>query len=162
MHLRPATAADAAVCAALYAPYVTDRWTSFEIDPPDEAEMARRIAAYSATHAWLIAEDADGTFLGYAYASPHRTREAYKTSVDVAVYVSPAATGRGVGKALYAELFTQLAAKGYHAAYAGIAIPNPASEALHRAVGFTPVGVYKEVGWKMGGWRDVGWWQRLL
>jgi L-amino acid N-acyltransferase YncA len=160
--IRPATAADAVACAALYAPFVTDSWVSFEIDPPDEAEMARRIAAYSATHAWLIAKDEGGAFLGYAYASRHRIREAYQTSVDVAVYVSEAAQGRGVGKALYAELFAELAAKGYHAAYAGIAIPNPGSEALHRAVGFTPVGVYREVGWKMGGWRDVGWWQRLL
>jgi L-amino acid N-acyltransferase YncA len=100
--------------------------------------------------------------LGYAYASPHRTREAYRTSVDVAVYVSDAAKGRGVGKALYAALFEALATQGYHAAYAGITIPNPASEALHRAVGFIPVGIYREVGWKMGGWRDVGWWQRLL
>jgi L-amino acid N-acyltransferase YncA len=161
VRIRPATAADAPSCAALYAPYVTDGWVSFEIEPPDEAEMARRIAAYAATHGWLIAE-ADGAFLGYAYASPHRTREAYQTSVDVAVYVNAAAQGRGVGKALYAALFADLGAKGYHAAYAGIAIPNAPSEALHRAVGFTPVGIYREVGWKMGAWRDVGWWQRLL
>lgn len=162
MLIRVATAADAAACAALYAPYVTDSWVSFEIDPPDAAEMAHRIVTYSATHAWLIAEDESGAVLGYAYASPHRTREAYRTSVDAAVYVGEAAKRRGVGKALYAELFARLAGLGYHAAYAGITIPNPASEALHRAVGFTPVGVYREVGWKMGGWRDVGWWQRLL
>jgi phosphinothricin acetyltransferase len=161
MRLRSATAADAAACAALYAPYVTESWVSFEIDPPDTAEMARRIAAYSATHAWLIAE-AEGQFLGYAYASPHRSREAYQTSVDVAVYVNAAAQGRGVGKALYAALFDSLVAKGVHAAFAGIAIPNVPSEALHQSVGFTPVGVYREVGWKLGGWRDVGWWQRLL
>jgi L-amino acid N-acyltransferase YncA len=159
--VRPATPDDAADCAALYAPYVTDSWVSFEIAPPDEGEMARRIADYSVSHAWLIAE-ADGEFLGYAYASPHRTREAYQTSVDVAVYVATAAAGCGVGKALYAALFSALAAKGYHAAYAGIAMPNPASEALHKACGFTPVGVYREVGWKLGAWRDVGWWQRLI
>lgn len=70
--------------------------------------------------------------------------------------------GKGVGRALYEALFAGLKARGFHAAYAGIAMPNPASEGVHKAMGFTPVGIYREVGWKMGGWRDVGWWQRLL
>ncbi len=122
--------------------------------------MARRIAEYSASHAWLVAE-LDGTVVGYAYGSPHRTRAAYDSSCDVAVYVDPAHGRQGVGRALYAELLERLS-ETCHAAFAGIALPNAASIGLHEAMGFTPVGVYREVGWKMGGWRDVGWWQRLL
>lgn len=122
--------------------------------------MARRIAEYGASHAWLVAE-IDGQVAGYAYGSPHRTRAAYASSCDVAVYVDPARSRRGVGGALYAELLEVLG-ETYHAAFAGIALPNEASVGLHEAMGFTPVGVYREVGWKMGGWRDVGWWQRLL
>ena len=133
---------------------------SFELEPPDEVEMARRIATYSASHAWLVAE-VGGVVAGYAYGSPHRERAAYASSCDVAVYVDPAQARQGVGRALYGELLPLLAGK-YHAAFAGIALPNDASIGLHEAMGFTPVGTYREVGWKMGGWRDVGWWQRLL
>lgn len=162
MDLRPADPArNAARCAAIYRPFVTDGWTSFETEPPDEAEMARRIADYGASHAWLVAER-DGTVVGYAYGSPHRTRAAYSSSCDVAVYVDPACARQGIGRALYERLLPELAARGLHAAFAGIALPNPGSIALHQAAGFTPVGIYREVGWKCGGWRDVGWWQRLL
>ncbi len=123
--------------------------------------MARRIEANTSTHNWVIA-DIDGAVAGYAYGSQHRTREAYQTSCDVAVYVEPRFAKQGVGRALYTELFSSLKARGFHAAFAGIALPNPGSIGLHEAMGFTPVGIYREVGWKMGGWRDVGWWQRLL
>jgi phosphinothricin acetyltransferase len=160
--IRAATAADAAACAAIYRPFVTDNWVSFEIEPPDEAEMAARIAAHGASHAWLVALGENGTLLGYAYGSPHRSRAAYATSCDVAVYVDPARARRGIGRALYGALLPLLRERGGHAAFAGIALPNDASIALHEAMGFAPLGVYREVGWKMGGWRDVGWWQRLL
>jgi phosphinothricin acetyltransferase len=158
--VRPAGPNDAAACAAIYAPFVEGSWISFELEPPDGAEMARRIASYSASHAWLVAEVC-GVVAGYAYGSPHRERAAYASSCDVAVYVAPDHARQGIGRALYGELLPLLAEK-YHAAFAGIALPNDASIALHRAMGFTPVGVYHEVGWKMGGWRDVGWWQRRL
>ena len=152
---------DAAACAAIYAPFVRDTCISFELDPPGSENMARRIATYGASHAWLVAE-VDGQLAGYAYGSPHRERAAYASSCDVAVYVDPAHSRRGIGRALYAALFPLLAQKGSHAAFAGIALPNEASIGLHEAMGFTPVGIYREVGWKLGGWRDVGWWQRLL
>ena len=122
--------------------------------------MAWRIRDYGASHGWLVAE-AGGHVAGYAYGSTHRTRAAYASSCDVAVYVDPAHARQGFGRALYGELLRLLGAK-YHAAFAGIALPNEASVGLHEAMGFTPVGIYREVGWKMGGWRDVGWWQRLL
>ena len=162
IQIRPATTADAARCAAIYRPFVTDNWVSFELDPPDEAEMAERIATYGASHAWLIAEAPDGMIAGYAYASPHRSRAAYATSIDVAVYVDPAFARNGIGRALYEALFPLMRDKGFHAAFAGIALPNEGSIGLHEAVGFTLIGIYREVGWKMDGWRDVGWWQRLL
>lgn len=161
MIIRAATSVDAVRCAEIYRPFVTDGWVSFELEPPDTAEMARRISAYSATHDWLVAE-IENQVAGYAYGSPHRTREAYATSCDVGIYIDPAFARRGVGRALYGQLLPSLKALGYHAAFAGIALPNPASIGLHEAFGFEPAGIYREVGWKMGGWRDVGWWQRLL
>ena len=161
VRIRPATSADASACAEIYAPYVTGSWVSFEVDPPSDAEMTVRIANYGASHAWLVAQ-IDGAVAGYAYGSPHRAREAYSTSADVAVYISPAFARAGIGGKLYDALFLMLKERKLHAAFAGIALPNDASIALHEAKGFTPVGIYREVGWKMGGWRDVSWWQRLL
>ena len=159
--IRPALAArDAAACTAIYAPFVTDSVASFELEPPDEAEMARRISEYGASHAWFVAET-EGQVIGYAYGSPHRTRAAYASSCDVGIYVDPGSSRQGVGKALYAALLEKLA-RSYHAALAGIVLPNPASVALHEAIGFEHLGTYREVGWKHGAWHDVGWWQRLL
>ena len=159
--IRPAAAGDAAGCLAIYAPFVLDTWVSFETEVPDAAEMARRISANSASHGWVVA-DVCGAIAGYAYGSAHRTRAAYASSCDVAIYVDPAYGRRGIGRALYAQLLPILAERGFHAAFAGIAQPNEGSVALHEAMGFEPVGIYREVGWKLGAWRDVGWWQRLL
>jgi L-amino acid N-acyltransferase YncA len=159
--IRSATVADAARCAEIYAPFVTDSWVSFELEAPDADQMATRIARVLDSHDWLVAEK-DGAVLGYAYGSEHRTRAAYQTSCDVAVYVDPGHARQGIGRALYEALLPRLKARKIHAAFAGIALPNEASIALHRAMGFEPVGTYREVGWKMGGWRDVAWFQRLL
>lgn len=159
--IRPATTADGQACAAIYRPFVTDNWVSFELQAPDAAEMAGRIAIYGQSHAWLIAEW-DGVTAGYAYGSPHAERAAYTPSVDVAIYVDAAFARQGIGKALYGRLLPLLKAQGAHAAFASIALPNDASIGLHEHFGFSSVGIYREVGWKMGGWRDVGWWQRLL
>ena len=159
--IRPATSADAARCAEIYAPYVTDSWVSFELHPPDAVEMARRIENYGASHGWLVAE-VGGKIAGYAYGSPHRTRAAYATSADVAVYLDAAFSRAGIGRRLYEALFPLLKYRNVHAVFAGIALPNEASIGLHEAMGFTQIGIYREVGWKMGGWRDVGWWQQLL
>ena len=160
--IRPATSADAAPCAEIYRPFVIESWVSFETEPPDADEMAARIATYGASHGWLVAHGPDGRIAGYAYGSPHRTRAAYATSADVAVYVDPAQARQGIGRTLYGALFPLLRDRGIHAAFAGIALPNAGSVGLHQAMGFAPVGIYREVGWKMGAWRDVGWWQRVL
>jgi phosphinothricin acetyltransferase len=127
---------------------------------PDAAEMGRRMGEYGESHGWLVAE-LEGRVTGYAYGSPHRARAAYASSCDVAVYVERAFSRRGIGRALYAELLQRLGRR-YHAAFAGIALPNAASVGLHETMGFAPVGIYREVGWKMDAWRDVGWWQRIL
>ncbi len=155
-------ARDAARCAEIYAPYVTDSTVSFEQKAPDAAALGQRITAYAATHAWLVAEW-DGVVVGFAYGSPHRERAAYRWASEVSVYVDAAHHRRGLGAALYAALFERLRAQRLHVALAGITLPNAPSVALHEALGFEPVGVYRGIGWKAGAWRDVGWWQlRLL
>jgi L-amino acid N-acyltransferase YncA len=152
---------DAAACAAIYAPSVEDSVTSFEERAPAAAEMATRIARYSATHPWLVAEDGGGV-VGYAYACPFQERPAYRWSASVSVYIAASRLGQGHGRALYEELFARLRRQGFRNACAGITLPNAASVGLHESLGFEPVGVNREVGWKHGAWRDVGWWQLQL
>lgn len=159
--IRLATTADADALAAIYAPSVTGATTSFELEAPDAAEMARRLAAVLAHAPWLVLERA-GAVAGFAYASRHRDRAAYQWSVDVTVYVDAAHHRTGVGRALYTDLFERLRAQGYYVAHAGITLPNDASVALHESLGFTPIGVYPAVGYKLGAWRDVGWWRLAL
>jgi L-amino acid N-acyltransferase YncA len=162
MLIRPANSAgDAEAIAAIYAPFVNDSIISFEDVAPTTAEVAARIVRLTTTHAWLVAED-QGEILGYAYGCPHRERAAYRWATEVSVYVDPRHQRRGAGRSLYAALFAQLAAQGYRTALAGIALPNDASIALHEACGFKPVGVYRRIGFKLGSWWDVGWWQLEL
>jgi len=160
--IRLATAAsDAGAAAAIYAPYVTGAVISFEAVPPSAEEMASRIASTLSYAPYLVYEK-DGEVLGFAYAARHRERAAYRWSVDVSVYVHERTHRQGVGRALYTSLFALLRLQGFYAAHAGITLPNPRSVGLHEAVGFVPVGVYRSVGFKMGGWHDVGWWQLPL
>ena len=159
--IRLATGSDAAAIADLYRPIVESTFISFETEPPDEDEMRRRIADTLRWYPWLVYE-VGGTVTAYAYAARHRTRAAYQWSVDTSVYVHPDARRSGVGRGLYGTLFGILAEQGYVTANAGIALPNPASVALHEAVGFVPIGIYRNIGYKLGEWHDVGWWQRAL
>lgn len=161
MTVRLATAADAAGVRSIYAPFVRDTHVSFETAVPPEAEVARRIEAAVPTHPWLVAE-AGGGVVGYAYAGPHRSRAAYQWSAETSVYVAEGGRRRGIGRALYAALLDVLRLQGFANAYAGIALPNPASVAFHEATGFKAVGVYRSVGFKGGAWRDVGWWALRL
>ena len=159
--VRPARMADAMGIRAVYAPVVEDTHISFEEEPPSVEEMARRMETIRATHPYLVAARGD-QILGYCYGSQHRAKAAYRRSAEVTIYIGEDARGQGVGKALYGALIPELAQLGFHAAFAGIALPNEASVALHEAMGFTHLGVFREVGFKLGAWRDVGWWQRLL
>jgi L-amino acid N-acyltransferase YncA len=158
-HADPAR--DAADCAAIYAPYVADTSVSFEEVPPTSQEFAELIERTSRTHPWLVLEHG-GRIVGYANASPHRTRAAYRWAADVAIYVDPRHQRRGAGRRLYEALFELMARQGLHIACAGITLPNDASIALHRALGFEHVGTYRDIGWKAGAWRDVSWWQLRL
>lgn len=163
MRIRSAEPArDAAACAAIYAPSVDGSAVSFEETAPDAAEMARRIESVSARYPWLVGEGPGGEVAGYAYGTEHRSRAAYRWTVEVTIYMAQAFRGGGLGRELYARLLELLAAQGFCTAVAGITLPNPASVALHEACGFQPVGVYRRVGYKGGAWRDVGWWQLKL
>jgi len=156
--VRVATENDAAAVAAIYDPYVRETAISFEEIPPSPIEMSARIRKTLATHPFLVFEDGDSV-VAYAYASPHRDRAAYRWSADVAIYAAREMHRRGVGRALYASLLEILGRQGFHAAFAGITLPNANSVGLHEAMGFEHVGTYAEVGFKLGNWRDVGWWQ---
>lgn len=160
VRIRRATPEDAAFIAETYRPFVEDGFASFETIAPEANEIARRMDAAADLYPWLIAED--NTPLAYAYASQHRTRAAYITSVDTAIYCAPDARGKGVGETLYRALLDLLTRQNYVMAFAGIVVPNTASIALHRAVGFELVGTYPNVGYKQGAWRDTQWWGRRL
>jgi L-amino acid N-acyltransferase YncA len=154
-------ARDAAACAAIYAPSVEGSVTSFELRAPGPEEIAERMRGYQRSHPWLVAERG-GEVVGYAYACEFNPRPAYRWSTTVSVYVAAAERGQGRGRALYEELFARLRRQGFRMACAGITLPNDASVALHEHLGFEPVGINREIGWKEGAWRDVGWWQLEL
>jgi len=153
--VRAATAADVHAIRSIYAPMVTGTSASFEDSVPAEAELSRRILARPRMP-WLVAVDA-GTVVGYADASQHRRRPAYRWSADCSVYISGDHRRRGVGHVLYQRLIGDVADLGYVSLFAGITLPNAASVGLHEAMGFERLGVFRNVGYKNGSWRDVGW-----
>ncbi len=150
---------DGEAVAAIYEPYVRESPATFEETPPTAAEMSERIRRVSLTHRFLVADDA-GHVVAYAYGCPHRERASYRWSADVAVYVAPSQHRRGLGAALYRRLIPMLEEQGYITLYAGIVVPNAGSVGLHESFGFRPRSVYPAVGYKLGAWRDVGWWER--
>jgi phosphinothricin acetyltransferase len=159
--IRIAQAADGAALAAIYAPHVAGSAVSFEVEPPSAEEMASRVRATLERYPWLVTEQA-GVVVGFAYAGEYRTRRAYQWSVEVSVYLRGDAQRQGLGRRLYTRLFELLRRQGFYSAYAGITLPNPASIGLHEAVGFAPIGVFRNAGFKFGAWHDVGWWQLTL
>ena len=161
MTIRTATPTDAPHILSIYTPFITDTTVSFEYTVPTVAEFTQRIQTIQQRLPYLVAES-DGRVLGYAYASPHRDRAAYQWSVDTSVYIHPDEHRQGIARQLYTTLFDLLRRQGFHNAYAGITLPNPASEAFHRSMGFEPVGIYKNVGYKFGAWHSVEWLQLAL
>ena len=161
MMLRAVRGGDAAAIAAIYRPHVEGSTVSFELAAPEAAEIERRIAAAAPLHPWLVAAE-DDTVLGYGYAGPFRSREAYRWATETGVYVADAAQRRGVGRRLYAALLATLAAQGFAQAIGVIALPNAASVALHEALGFDRAGLFPAAGWKQGCWVDIGYWRRTL
>ena len=160
--IRTALPQDAAAFVAIVSPIIANTTISFELNPPSVEAMRDRITETLRRYPWLASLDEQGRVSGYAYAGPHRPAPAYGWSVNTSIYLREDGRGRGVGKALYRSLLERLSALGYWRAFAGIALPNAASVALHESVGFQPVGVYRQVGFKHGRWLDVGWWQRDL
>jgi L-amino acid N-acyltransferase YncA len=161
--IRPAAAADIGAITRIYAHAVRFGTASFEIEPPDEAEMARRQrAVVDAGYPFLVAE-AEGMVLGYAYAGPYRARPAYRWSVENSIYVAPDAQRRGVGRALLDALIAETEQRGFRQMIAviGDAAQTP-SIALHRAAGFRLVGTLEAVGFKHGRWLDTVLMQRPL
>lgn len=162
MQIRSATPEDAAAIAPIYNPYVADTCITFETAPVSAAEMRTRIGeTLEAGLPWLVAAEA-GAVRGYAYASRWKGRCAYRYSVETTVYLDQACTGRGIGRTLYSALLGQLRADGMRTAIGGIALPNPASVALHERLGFRNVARFREVGFKQDRWIDVGYWQLML
>jgi phosphinothricin acetyltransferase len=159
--IRAAQISDATAIARIYEPYVRETAISFEDHPPTATEMAERVASTATAYPYLVAER-DGAVVGYAYAGAVRSRAAYRASTEVTVYVHCDEHGRGVGRALYLRLLEELRERGFHTAFACIALPNAPSVALHEAVGFRPVGIWREAGMKFDRWHDVGWWQVML
>lgn len=160
-NIRAAEPGDGVVIATIYAPYVRNTAISFEIEPPSAAIMAERVGSTLCKHPWLVAQCA-GKTVGYAYAGSHRERPAYRWSVDTTVYVTGSARGNGIGHALYTSLLTVLREQGFRSAFAEIVLPNPASVRLHESLGFKPVGVHHDVGFKLGRWHDIGYWRPAL
>jgi L-amino acid N-acyltransferase YncA len=159
--MRIASPDDAAQVLEIYAPFCLATPVSFETEAPTVEEIRRRITSTLEFFPWLVAL-LDDRVLGYAYASRHRDRAAYRWSADVSVYVREEARGKGLGRALYTSLFAILRLQGIYNILAGITLPNPASVVLHEAMGMRPLGVYSGIGFKCGDWHDVGWWQLAL
>ena len=159
--IRPAAAADAPRVADIYNHHVRETVVTFEEQPVADDEMARRIAEKTATYPWLVSE-IEGSLAGYAYASSWKRRSAYRFAAESTIYMAMQFAGRGLGSELYRALIAEMRLRGLHCAIGGIALPNPASIALHEKLGFRHIGQFREVGWKFGQWVDVGYWQLVL
>ncbi|HEX5419264.1 MAG TPA: arsinothricin resistance N-acetyltransferase ArsN1 family B [Gammaproteobacteria bacterium] len=159
--IRDGRRSDAEQICEIYNHYVRATTVTFEEEAVSSQDMAERIADVIAHLPWLVSEE-NGSVVGYAYATRWNRRSAYRYSVESTVYVASTSLGRGIGTQLYGELIVRLRARGVHCAVGGIALPNPASLALHEKLGFSKIGHFKEVGWKFGQWIDVGYWELIL
>lgn len=160
--IRKAVAVDAEAISCIYNHYIRETIITFEEQLVSPSEMAERIAEVAAASLpWLVAEQ-DGSIVGYARATKWKGRSAYRFSVETTIYLAPHCVGKGIGTRLYQFLFEQLKGMGLHTAIGGVALPNPASVALHEKLGFRKVAQFAEVGFKFGKWIDVAYWQLPL
>lgn len=153
---------DAAQICAIYNPYIEHTVVTFEETPLNAGQMAQRIAEVTERYPWFVFEEAGRIVGGYSYATTWKTRSAYRHSVESAVYLPQSHCGRGIGSELYQALIAELRLRDIHAIVGGIALPNEASIALHEKLGFLKIGHFREIGWKLGRWVDVGYWQSIL
>jgi len=161
VQIRPFSPGDELAISEIYNHYITDTVVTFEEQPLSPAQMRERIDAYTAHHPWLVAE-VDGAIAGYCYAAKFHARAAYRHTAELTVYLRRGCERRGLGRRLYAPLLQHLQQQGCHALLAAIALPNAGSVGLHESLGFRKVGHLAEVGYKLGRWVDVGYWQRQL
>lgn len=159
--IRLTTSDDVKDILDIYAPFITDTTTTFEYEVPSEKEMADRIAKYQLKGPWLSAVDGEKV-IGYAYASEHRSRDAYQWSIELSVYIHTDYRGIGLATRLYECALEILHQQGYCSVFAGITQPNPASDAFHKSLGFQLIGTYSNVGFKHNKWCDVKWYERSL
>ena len=158
--IRNVKIADAKAICDIYNYYVINAIISFEEKSVSEAEMAERIQSRG-EKPWIVCEE-NNRILGYAYTRNWRSRHAYRYAVESGVYLTPNETGKGLGTVLYRELLDRFKKIGIHVVIGGIALPNPASVALHEKFGFEKVAHFKEVGFKFNKWIDVGYWELVL
>lgn len=161
MNIRPVEPGDYSAITSIYNYYIEHTVISFEETLLTPADIEQRVVACTETYPWLVWADGDKV-VGYAYANRWQVRCAYRQCVETTVYLEHGNSGKGVGRALYAELLVRLAGQGLHTAIAGIALPNEASIRLHERLGFRQVAHFTEVGYKHGKWVDVGYWQKML
>jgi len=161
VEIRPGRESDAAACLEIYRPLVETTAVSFELESPGLAEMRSRIAGTLRAHPWLVAEVA-GEVEGFAYAGLFRARPAYRWTCETTVYVRERSRGRGLGRALYVPLLACLSLQGYRTQVAVVTLPNAASLALHRSLGYATIGIFRAVGWKLGRWHDTEWLERRM
>ena len=160
MEIRSVKLTDAEKIAEIYNYYILNTHHTFEIEPLSAEEMKRRVGEVSGEYPYLVAET-DGEIQGYIYAAQFRLREAYKHSVEVSIYVRNQAKQKGIGSELYKRLLEELKETDIHTIIAGISQPNEASVKFHEKLGFEKVGHFREVGYKLGRWVDVGFWEML-
>jgi L-amino acid N-acyltransferase YncA len=145
----------------IYRPYVLNTYITFEYDVPTFEEFSKKIRTITLEYPWLVCLQ-DNQIIGYAYASEHRHRTAYKWSPESTIYLTENMQGKGIGRILYSTLFDILRLQGFFNVYAGVGMPNEKSERLHKAVGFQELGIFKKVGYKLGKWHDTKWFQLHL
>jgi phosphinothricin acetyltransferase len=161
--IRPANASDIPTIARIYAHAVTHGTASFELEPPDEAEMLRRYEALTDGGYAYLAAESDGVLAGYAYAGAYRTRPAYRFSVEDSIYIDPHMQGRGIGRLLLEALIAESEKRGFRQMIAVIGDSQQTpSIALHRELGFRLIGAIENVGFKHGRWLDTVLMQRAL
>ena len=159
--IRLATSNDAAGILEIYAPYIANTSFTFETEVPSVEEFAERINTYLITWPWLVCE-VEGKIAGYAYATKHRERVAYQWSIESSIYIHDDFQKAGIGRALYTAMFGILRKQGFRNVYAVINLPNEKSVAFHESLGFTYFATYEQVGYKLGKWKNVGWWRLIL
>ena len=159
--IRPAKPTDAAAILDIYAPYIRDTSITFETEVPLVNDFEERINSYMENWPWLVYEK-NGVVAGYAYASRYRERVAYQWSIECSVYIHDDHHRSGIARALYSSLFSILRIQGFTTAYAVINLPNDPSVTLHESMGFNYFATYEKVGYKLGKWKNVGWWRLQL